>query len=785
MSQAPTTRSAADPYLHTTVEATVHYRERDFVDVHWQLPDWPEGRGRLYQRDSLVHSDDAPLLEYLPQYAPGQRVRVYVSQRITRANRLAYHVHERWADAANPWDQLNLYEDDVVSGTVTKAIISQDQLKGWLVQLDAGKTFPEAADAGLQPDIEVYLPLEEIPWADGRISENAVGEARLPLLRGERVLLWIFQIDAPPRNPRGSILRLIHHRDAQSLALAQATRPLPTPALAMRASPIVAGLLRGYVIWIVDDEDAQMQRLAQRLQANGAKTKCFLVSPGNWANSQHQTVQALQDSVLTAHLSGNRAPDLVLVDLHLLQQDSGGIQLIQAWQAAAPHQAAPCALLSSFINCATPVVGCRAALLRPLEMGVLRHVLQGEPVWQTASRHNDASFAVGQRLQINPATWLQQLRHDTEADFAVLLAASGAHDLSWVAAAGNAPLSSNNLPQAFEHSELRLLLAGHLAQLLLTPNQQQNAALKAPGSGHGLWLGLQDPINPRKQADWILGLGGRSALPAPMRPWLARYAAQALSQMRQAEGMNDLATLLSKGMRFDSLAHEWLRRQSQADEMLAALQAVQQNMGNDAASVSELHTWLATNLPQWQAASQEMQQTADMMLDVQRTRHTELDLSAILQMLYPLAKASCDAREVQLDWPAEVPALALALPASAISVPLLNLIDNAAKHHVRHENNRVTVQVALPQDGTNANCLVVSVLDNSFGLNAVQEANLFQPLRSTAIQTERHGIGLWLAQQVVQKFGGHMNLAATWRGIGSRFDLVLPMRLEGELEQKN
>ncbi len=137
--------------------------------------------GRLYQHDSLAWKEPA-LLGELPDYRqstaehPNVLPAVYVTYAREEKQQKHWFVHERWG-ANNPWDDLALKEDDLVYGTVSREVVAKrtSELVGYLVQLY--ETAPlltlngeEDKEGRRQPDIEVFIPVEELPWGDGAVG---------------------------------------------------------------------------------------------------------------------------------------------------------------------------------------------------------------------------------------------------------------------------------------------------------------------------------------------------------------------------------------------------------------------------------------------------------------------------------------------------------------------------------------------------------------------------------------------------------------------------------------
>ena len=130
---------------------------------------------------------------------------------------------------------------------------------------------------------------------------------------------------------------------------------------------------------------------------------------------------------------------------------------------------------------------------------------------------------------------------------------------------------------------------------------------------------------------------------------------------------------------------------------------------------------------------------------------------------------------MRLLWPTHLPKLRLGLPVSALSVPLINLVDNAIKHQVRSENRMVRVDVQLDLDHMR---LRLRVQDNSWGITQYARRHLFKPLHSSADAGERNGLGLWLSRHLARLHGGEVDLEWSYRGIGTCFLIELPLALE-------
>ncbi len=157
--------------------ARIRKARLDHCDLDLLSPD--NGRivahARLYQSESAFDRD-ARLLADIPRYKHGEVLdAVFVSHSRQEQGQILWYVHERWA-IHNPWPDLVLREDDIITGRVIRPIrgVGREGPVGYLIQLTCGKpiesclpAFRSGLDDRTQPDIEVFLPAEEIPWADG------------------------------------------------------------------------------------------------------------------------------------------------------------------------------------------------------------------------------------------------------------------------------------------------------------------------------------------------------------------------------------------------------------------------------------------------------------------------------------------------------------------------------------------------------------------------------------------------------------------------------------------
>ncbi|UXC17916.1 sensor histidine kinase [Comamonas squillarum] len=124
---------------------------------------------------------------------------------------------------------------------------------------------------------------------------------------------------------------------------------------------------------------------------------------------------------------------------------------------------------------------------------------------------------------------------------------------------------------------------------------------------------------------------------------------------------------------------------------------------------------------------------------------------------------------VQLQLPADLPLLWI--DAAMMERVLVNLLDNASKYTPVGTAVRVTAQVERDQ-------LLLRVQDSGPGLPAhLAPEQLFAPFSRGHAESSISGIGLGLAlaQRIVQAHGGHLDAAAAEPGPGAVFSVALPV----------
>lgn len=155
-----------------------------------------------------------------------------------------------------------------------------------------------------------------------------------------------------------------------------------------------------------------------------------------------------------------------------------------------------------------------------------------------------------------------------------------------------------------------------------------------------------------------------------------------------------------------------------------------------------------------------------------------VDLAALAEAVASRARPAAEAGGVTLDVEVKAGAFAWA-PQADVDVALENLLDNAVKY--TPAGGRVVL--AVKREGTQ---VVLEVRDSGAGFESGDADRLFERFfRSDApsIQSERgHGLGLAVAQRLVERYGGTISASSDGIGRGSTFIVRLPSVVPEPLE---
>ncbi|MGA1676888.1 MAG: ATP-binding protein [Pseudomonadales bacterium] len=116
---------------------------------------------------------------------------------------------------------------------------------------------------------------------------------------------------------------------------------------------------------------------------------------------------------------------------------------------------------------------------------------------------------------------------------------------------------------------------------------------------------------------------------------------------------------------------------------------------------------------------------------------------------------------------------------------LANLLGNAIRYqrHQQQGRNWVELRLTLGPIIADEVQLCFSVVDSGIGIEAQFMPHLFEPFtresrRDEVVDASGTGLGLPIAQELVRAMGGRIEVSST-RGLGSRFDVHLSLRLGG------
>src|SRR5438132_847183 len=120
------------------------------------------------------------------------------------------------------------------------------------------------------------------------------------------------------------------------------------------------------------------------------------------------------------------------------------------------------------------------------------------------------------------------------------------------------------------------------------------------------------------------------------------------------------------------------------------------------------------------------------------------------------------------------PAPAILAVASEIREALLNILENALA--AMPDGGRLTTQI-----GTEADRARIAITDTGRGMSAEVQRLAFEPFFTTRGGEGGTGLGLSLAQEIVQRYGGTITIQSR-EGVGTTFTLSFP-RVTGELQR--
>nr|VFJ56962.1 MAG: Histidine kinase-, DNA gyrase B-, and HSP90-like ATPase [Candidatus Kentron sp. DK] len=755
--------------------------------------------GRLYQAGSLAWRDSR-LLKDIPDYQPGIILeKVYAQRPRYEEGQGLWYVQERWGQD-NPWTDLALAVDDIITGTVIRDIVSakSGEHAGYLVQLDVGAPI-RVSDSGVlepsdrsQPDIEVFLPDEELPWADGgldTIPENTrIG--RMSLMVGDAIQGMVREIRMPPLNPVVSLSRFIHSRDTtaekafrheNNMARWHFRRLLgeagETASSEEDVTPEFTPGDRPYAgkrFLLVEDNPATLAAQSELLSLMGAHVHAIEVRPGGFGGAIHDAITVLEENDF----------DIALIDNNLPGKDLGR-NFVRQVSAQLTNRYPVCFVLISADPGQIPTRetreklrenGVKGFVQRPLTHIALQQLLAGTEIWEDAGRRTNADRSARYLPSATLSPTVEQILDDIAGQagihFALLVRASRRIDPPDFIAAGNAPFQWDDITNVVGKTDLHLLIDGRIGALDVIPGEGGNNLLRTGQDNSSHWKVLN-----LGNARWIFGVGHVSDkdIQDQLSIWHSALGAAMDAQGWQAWARH-ISGFVQLGLAHQGLSHEVIHLQSEFSDLLFLLDDRIRKLESGAVLKKRDKDFLADKLAALTRSKTNLLEFSRHQLHEQAMRHREVFLPDAVAAIWRIANCECQEGEVALHV-ADPPPLALPLPNAALVLPVINLLLNAIKHHYRRENRRAELLFGLKEQ-EQKHWLVIDVRDNGPGLAQTAVERLWQPGFSGAADVEeRHGIGLWLSRQLVEGAGGTLELYENWRGIGACFRLCFPIHL--------
>lgn len=754
--------------------------------------------GRLYQAYSLAWRNHRLLAE-LSEYQPNTILeKVFVRRLRREEGRSLWHVHERWGHH-NPWLDLALEPDDIVTGTIIRDMTStrSGEHMGYLAQLDRGAPI-QTRESGMiepcermQPDIEVFLPDSELPWRDGALDQWSPNtkSKRFSLEVGDPIQALVLEIRVPPMNPVISVVRLIHLRDGtakktfkhrENLSrwyfwrfLGKKTEQHVDEADQAPEITLEHMSYAGRRLLLVDDNVRTMAAQSELLTAMGAEVHAIEVRPNHFPNAVTEVTFALRESKF----------DLALIDNNLPGRDLGQALIDRVRRQLGPEHPTRFALITADSTRA-PTGDAKAKLRdngaigfvqRPLSHRALQQLLAGEEVWEDAK--SPIVKQVSQDLPTLKASptlqeTLEIIAGQPGIHFAVLIKARRQIDSEDLIVAGPVPFSWNQYPEVLSKTALPLLINGRTSTLDVTAKEGGNELLRTARDGCAHWRILE-----LGAARWIFGVGyGADQNIGDQFPlWHAALAAAVDAQGWRGWAQH-VSGFVQLGLAHQGLSHEIIHLQTEFKNLLFILERQIGRLEAGEKLGEKNKDDLANRVAALVESNDELLEFSQRQLRAQALRHREVFLPEAAKIIQRIVDTECKEAEVTLHVTDPL-LLALPLPNAALILPVVNLLLNAVKHHYRQENRRVELLFDIEETKTDQT-LLIDVRDNGPGLGQSVLERLWQPGFSQAIELDkRHGIGLWLSRQLVEEAGGALELHENWRCVGACFRLRYPLHL--------
>ena len=150
----------------------------------------------------------------------------------------------------------------------------------------------------------------------------------------------------------------------------------------------------------------------------------------------------------------------------------------------------------------------------------------------------------------------------------------------------------------------------------------------------------------------------------------------------------------------------------------------------------------------------------------------EVDVLALLNDAVETLNVVLESRQQRVELPVPVHQTLMEVDPGRMTQVFVNLLDNASKYSPRHS----VIQVQIEEKGTEVE---VSILDRGRGIAPEQLGGIFglYAIGASRADTSRsHGIGLYVARQLVELHGGRIDARSNGVGFGSTFVVNIPRR---------
>lgn len=719
---------------------------------------------RLYQSDSKAWKSEH-LMGQLHEYQVGKELKVLVTHRRAEDGGV-YYVNERWAERSE--DEVPLEIGMLVKGQVVAEVLKANNLIGYYVQLHPNEKGYK------QPDARVYLPLEELPWEDGSLTERPINPSskRLSLWVEDWLELEIIDLKSLPLFSEASLIKCIHHRDASfyyksyyspTTLLASNTELQAFKDRHLEHPSELKKLLLGKKIAVLDDTAKKLELLCKLLKDNGAEVECVQVIHGRIGIAAKNLYEKIKSTTI----------DLILVDYALPQPYQGTELIDQTYKLIIEDglSIVPAfVLISSYIEqkdidyARKKLPFLKGFLVRPIKIDQLEQLLNHEAsddLWRPSPYYHK----LAQLAQPNRSKELTEIVHEIirqgMANFIILLEIEKQQNLSWSVGVGSIPFRSDDLPYIKQYSDLKVLIRGKYTELSYSNDK---SILLGLHNQKAVWqfLSISSEIK------YVLGVGYSHAN-SGYHDLITQLIIQNLNDKAWHTWVDHYTNFISSGVLVHSLAHEYQNYLNNLANIGHLIGLMIEHKDMNLTKLSKLGSQLKEQ-------TQQATELVDILLQGLSHRFSPVKLVDVVRQVERLVHSSFVESNTVLKI-GQIPDITLGIPSAIITTVMVNLILNSDKHHYRNENRLVNLYISLDKN-SNSSLLTITVQDNGPGIHTHHLDRLFKIGYSDAnIEDGKHGMGLWLSMELLKKVQGKIWLDENLMGLGCKFKFQIPLSL--------